>query len=97
VLIFLLILLLIAAMTGVLGAVLEVTLVIVLSLVLSLVLLVWIGSWYAKRRFRDFQREFDSRAEQDRRRRTAYDVGPWPHDQNLRPDDGPGGPMIPRK
>jgi uncharacterized membrane protein len=97
VLVVLLILLLIAAMTGVLGAVLEVTLVIVLSLVLSIVLLVWIGSWWAKRRFREFQRQFDTRAEYDRRRREAYDVGPWPHDQNLRPDDGPGGPMVPRR
>jgi membrane protein implicated in regulation of membrane protease activity len=97
VLIFLLILLLIAAMTGVLGAVLEVTLVIVLSLVLSLVLLVWIGSWYAKRRFREFQQQFEASADRDRRRRDAYDVGTWPHDQNLRPEDGPGGPMIPRK
>ena len=76
-LVVLLILLLIAAMTGVLGAVLEVTLVIVLSLVLSIVL-VWIGSWYAKRRFREFQRQFDTRTEQDRRRRSAYDVGPGP-------------------
>jgi uncharacterized membrane protein len=96
-LVALLILLLIAAATGVLGAVLEVTLVIVLSLVLAVVLLVWIGSWYAKRRFREFQRQFDTRTEHDRRRREAYDVGTWPHDQNLRPDDGPGGPMIPRK
>ena len=75
-LVALLILLLIAAMTGVLGAVLEVTLVIVLSLVLSVVVLVWIGSWYAKRRFREFQHRFDTRTEQDRRRRSAYDVGP---------------------
>jgi len=80
VLVFLLILLLIAALTGVLGAVLEVTLIIVLSLVLSLVLLVWIGSWYAKRRFRVFQREFDARADRDRRRRTAYDVDPEPRE-----------------
>jgi membrane protein DedA with SNARE-associated domain len=97
VLVFLLILLLVAAATGVLGAVLEVTLVIVLSLVLAVVLLFWIGSWYAKRRFREFQRQFDSRAEQDRRRRTAYDVGGDPHNQDLRPEDGPGGPMIPRR
>ena len=96
-LVVLLILLLIAAMTGVLGAVLEVTLVIVLSLVLAVILLVWIGSWYAKRRFREFQRHVDIRTDQDRRRRSAYDVGPDPHDQNLRPGDGPGGPMIPRK
>ena len=95
--VFLLILLLIAAATGVLGAVLEVTLVIVLSLVLSVVLLAWIGSWYAKRRFREFQRELGSGAERDRRRREAYDVGTDPRDQNLRPGDGPGGPMIPRK
>ena len=95
-LIFLLILLLIAAATGVLGAVLEVTLVIVLSLVLAVILLVWIGSWYAKRRFREFQRQFDTRTEYDRRRREAYDVGTEPHEQNLRPGDGPGGPMIPR-
>jgi membrane protein implicated in regulation of membrane protease activity len=97
VLVVLLILLLVAAATGVLGAVLEVTLVIVLSLVLSIVLLVWIGSWYAKRRFREFQRQFDTRTEHDRRRRTAYDVSSYPHDQDLRPEDGPGGPMIPRK
>ena len=79
-LIFLLILLLIAAATGVLGAVLEVTLVIVLSLVLAVILLVWIGSWYAKRRFREFQREIHIRAERDQRRRTAYDVAPEPRE-----------------
>jgi membrane protein implicated in regulation of membrane protease activity len=76
VLVVLLILLLIAAVTGVLGAVLEVTLVIVLSLILSVVLLVWIGSWWARRRFGELQRELDIRVERERRRRTAYDVGP---------------------
>ena len=63
----------------------------------GVILLVWIGSWYAKRRFREFQRQFEASANRDRRRREAYDVGTDPHDQNLRPGDGPGGPMIPRK
>ncbi len=81
-LVFVLILLLVAAATGVLGAVLEATLIIVLSLVLAVILLVWIGSWYAKRRFREFQRTFESQAEHDRRRRTAYDVGSEPHERS---------------
>jgi membrane protein implicated in regulation of membrane protease activity len=71
---FLLILLVLAAAAGVLGAVLKVTLVIVLSLVLAVVLLAWIGAWYAKRRFREFQRDVEVRYDQDRRRREAYDV-----------------------
>jgi membrane protein implicated in regulation of membrane protease activity len=71
---FLVILLVLAAAAGVLGAVLKVTLVIVLSFVLAVVLLAWIGAWYAKRRFREFQRDVQIRFEQDRRRREAYDV-----------------------
>jgi uncharacterized protein (DUF58 family) len=71
---FLLILLVLAAAAGVLGAVLKVTLVIVLSFVLAVVLLAWIGAWYAKRRFLAFQRDVEIRYDQDRRRRTAYDV-----------------------
>jgi len=71
---FLLILLILAAAAGVLGAVLKVTLVIVLSFVLAVVLLTWIGAWYAKRRFRAFQRDVEFRYDQDRRRRKAYDV-----------------------
>ena len=71
---FLLILLVLAAAAGVLGAVLKVTLVIVLSFVLAVVLLAWIGAWYAKRRFREFQRDVEVRHDQDRRRREAYDV-----------------------
>ena len=75
---FILILLLLAAMVGVLGAVLKATLVIVLSLVLTVVLLAWIGAWYAKRRMRVFQRDFQSRVDQSRRRRVAYDIGHQP-------------------
>jgi membrane protein implicated in regulation of membrane protease activity len=71
---FLVILLVLAAAAGVLGAVLKVTLVIVLSFVLAVVLLAWIGAWYAKRRFREFQRDVQIRFDQDRRRREAYDV-----------------------
>ena len=71
---FLVILLVLAAAAGVLGAVLKVTLVIVLSFALAVVLLAWIGAWYAKRRFRAFQRDVQIRFEQDRRRREAYDV-----------------------
>jgi hypothetical protein len=73
-----LILLLLAALTGVLGAVLKVTLVLVLSLVLAIVLLAWIGTWYAKRRWREFQRDVDTHVDQARRRRDAYDVEPTP-------------------
>jgi membrane protein implicated in regulation of membrane protease activity len=83
--IFLLILLLVAAAAGVLGAVLKATLVLVLSLVLAIALLVWIGSWYARRRFREFQRGIDVRMDQDRRRRAAYDVG----------SDRGGSPRLP--
>lgn len=72
--ILLLILLLFAAATGVLGAVLKATLVIVLSLIFSVVVLVYVGMWYARRRMRAVQREFDARVEHDRRRRTAYDI-----------------------
>jgi uncharacterized membrane protein len=95
-LVVLLLLLLVAAATGVLGAVLEVTLVIVLSLVLAVVLLVWIGSWYTKRKVLEFQREFQAHADQDRRRRTAYDVGTFPSDHPVRPEDGPS-PGLPRR
>ena len=71
---FLLIMLLLAAAAGVLGAVLKVTLVIVFSFMLAVVLLAWIAAWYAKRRFRAFQRDVEVRYDQDRRRREAYDV-----------------------
>ena len=71
---FVLVLLLIAAVAGVLGAVLKVTLVLVLSLFLAIVLLWWIGVWYAKRRMREFQRDVETRIDQARRRREAYDV-----------------------
>lgn len=74
--VFLLLLLLLAAAAGVLGAVLKLTLALVLSLVLSVVLLVWIGGWYARRRFRRFQQDVEMHADQQRRRRDAYDVGP---------------------
>ena len=74
--VFLLMLLLLAAAAGVLGAVLKITLVLVLSLVFTLVLLAWIGAWYAKRRLRAFQRDLEIRADQQRRRRDAYDVDP---------------------
>ena len=77
--IFILILLLLAAMVGVLGAVLKATLVIVLSLVLTVVLLGWIGAWYAKRRVRAFQHDFQIRVDQSRRRAEAYDIGHQPH------------------
>lgn len=83
--VFILILLLLAAMAGVLGAVLKATLVIVLSLVLAVILLTWIGAWYAKRRMRAFQRDFEVRVEQSRRRDDAYDIG-----QHQRPP-GPAG------
>ncbi len=78
-----LILLLLAAMAGVLGAVLKITLILVLSFVLSMVLLAWIGVWYAKRRYRVFQRDVEARADQARRRRTAYDVGSQPGGRSL--------------
>lgn len=83
----LLILLLLAAMAGILGAVLKVTLILVLSLILSIVLLAWIGTWYAKRRFRAFQRDVEIRVDQVRRRQGAYDVGREPRDRSL----GDGG------
>jgi putative Mn2+ efflux pump MntP len=76
--IVILVLLLLAAITGVLGAVLKVTLVLVLSLFLAIVLLVWIGTWYAKRRMRAFQRDVETRVDQARRRRDAVDVEPEP-------------------
>jgi Flp pilus assembly protein TadB len=75
---FILILLLLAAMAGVLGAVLKATLVIVLSLVLTVVLLAWIGAWYTKRRMLAFQRDFQIRIDQSRRRGEAYDIGHQP-------------------
>ena len=76
--VFLLVLLVLAAAAGVLGAVLKVTLVIVLSLFLSIVLLAWIGAFYAKRRMREFQRDFQVRVDQSRRRSEAYDIGHQP-------------------
>jgi hypothetical protein len=81
--VFILILLLLAAMTGVLGAVLKITLILVLSFVLSMVLLAWIGVWYAKRRYRTFQRDVEIRADEARRRRTAYDVRSDPSGRSL--------------
>ena len=74
--VFLAILLLLAAAAGVLGAVLKLTLALVVSFVLTIVLLIWIGSWYARRRFRGFQRDLQARADRQRRRGEAYDVGP---------------------
>jgi len=85
--VFILIVLLIAAAAGVLGVVLKVTLVLVLSLILAVVLLGWIGVWYAKRRFRELQRDVEVRADEARRRRGAYDVGSEPRGQRL----GDGG------
>lgn len=85
--VFVLILLLIAATAGVLGVVLKVTLILVLSLILAVVLLAWIGVWYAKRRFRELQRDVETRVDQARRRRGAYDVRDEPHKQRL----GDGG------
>jgi hypothetical protein len=76
--VFILILLLLAAMAGVLGAVLKATLVIVLSLVFAVVLLAWIGAWYAKRRIRAFQQDFQIRVDESRRRSEAYDIGHEP-------------------
>jgi len=73
---FLIVLLLLAAMAGVLGAVLKITLVLVLSLVLTVVLLAWIGTWYARRRFRRYQSGFEARIDEGRRRSRAYDVTP---------------------
>jgi hypothetical protein len=87
VVVFILILLLLAAMAGILGAVLKVTLILVLSLILSIVLLAWIGTWYARRRFRAFQRDVEVRADEARRRRQAYDVGAEPRERQL----GDGG------
>jgi len=43
------------------------------------VLLGWIGAWYAKRRVRAFQRDFQIRVDQSRRRAEAYDIGHQPH------------------
>ena len=85
--VFILLLLLLAAAAGVLGVVLKVTLILVLSLVLSIVLLAWIGVWYAKRRFRELQRDVETRVDQARRRRGAYDVRDEPREQRL----GDGG------
>jgi hypothetical protein len=56
----------------------------VLSLVLSIVLLAWIGTWYAKRRMRAFQRDFQLRADENRRRREAYDIGSEPRQDPAR-------------
>jgi hypothetical protein len=83
VVVFILILLLLAAMTGVLGAVLKITLILVLSFVLTMILLAWIGVWYAKRRYRVFVRDAEARAEQARRRRTAYEVDSGPSGRSL--------------
>jgi len=81
--VFLLVLLLLAAAAGVLGAVLKLTLALVVSFVLTIVLLMWIGSWYARRRFRGFQRDLQTRADRQRRRGEAYDVGPDTHPPGL--------------
>jgi uncharacterized membrane protein len=78
-----LILLLVAAAAGVLGVVLKATLVLLLTLILSIVLLAWIGIWYAKRRMREFQRDLDSRIEESKRRREAYDVRREPGERAL--------------
>jgi heme A synthase len=82
-----LVLLLLAAAAGILGAVLKVTLILVLSLILSIFLLAWIGMWYARRRFRAFQRDIETRLDEARRRGEAYDVGREPRERPL----GDGG------
>jgi ABC-type nickel/cobalt efflux system permease component RcnA len=82
--VFLLILLVLAAAAGNLGAVLKVTQEIELTLDLSIVLLAWIGAWYAKRRMRAFQRDFQLRADENRRRREAYDIGSEPRQDPAR-------------
>jgi hypothetical protein len=46
--------------------------------------LAWIGAWYAKRRMRAFQRDFQLRADENRRRREAYDVGSEPRQDPAR-------------
>ena len=81
--VFILVLLLFAAAAGILGAVLKVTLILVLSLILSVVLLAWIGVWFAKRRFRQLQRDVETRFDRARRRRGAYDVGSEPSERPL--------------
>jgi membrane protein implicated in regulation of membrane protease activity len=82
----LLVLLLLAAAAGVLGAVLEVTLVLILSLVLTVVTLAWLGTWYARRRLRAFQRDLQARFDRERRRREAYDVSPHEGGRELPPE-----------
>jgi cell division protein FtsW (lipid II flippase) len=72
----LLILLLLAAMAGVLGVVLRITLAIVLAVILAMVVLFSLGSWYLRRRVDAFRRDLERRADEDRRRRSAYDVTP---------------------
>jgi hypothetical protein len=69
-----LVLLVLAAAAGVLGAVLKATLIVLLSLGLAVVLLAWVGTWYARRRLRELQRDVQERMDRGRRRREAYDV-----------------------
>jgi hypothetical protein len=49
------------------------------------VLLAWIGAWYARRRMRAFQRDFQIRVDRSRRRSEAYDIARQP------PADPPAG------
>ena len=72
---FVLILLLIAATFGVLGAVLKVALVLVLSVILAIVVLTAIVAWYVRSGVHAWQRDLRRRAEDERRRSHAYDVG----------------------
>jgi hypothetical protein len=46
-----------------------------------------VGTWYARRRMREFQREFDRRIDDARRREHAYDLG---DDPTHRPRIGDG-------
>jgi threonine/homoserine/homoserine lactone efflux protein len=86
VLTFILILLLVAAAFGLLGAVLKIALVLVLSLVLAIAVLVWAGWWALRSRMRRLEREWQLKAEQDRRRQRAVDIR---HVRNEADDDPP--------
>jgi uncharacterized protein (DUF58 family) len=77
---FILILLLIAAIFGVLGAVLKAAFILALGLILAFAVLIWGGWWYAKRRMRAWQREFDLRLQENDRRRRAIDVRHVPNE-----------------
>lgn len=72
---FILIVLLIAAVFGVLGAVLKIALILALSAILATALLAALTVWYVRVRLAAANRDLRLRAEQERRRREAYDVG----------------------